>query len=355
MKRHLYIITICLFITSLYSTKKDFVQGIYISAYTAASKNFTSILDSAEVAGINTVVVDAKEMQGEIFLKNWKTSTSISHSYVRLLDLKEVNEEVKKHNMKLAVRVVMFYNINSALVDTFAVPHKKNGGLWTENGKASWLDPSDKTVQKDLLEFIEHIASLGINEIQMDYIRFPTQGKLEEAVFDFQKGNNNSSTTADIGKTEIIRGFLEKVRNICDKYNTVLSADTFAITLWQNKTDIVNTGQDIRIMTKYLNKLHPMVYSSHFVDNFGGRNNLWNEPYHIVYQSVQKTKEHCAPDCKIIPYIQANNYKVNYGKAYVYAQLSAIKDSNSDGYILWNARNNYYKTLSWIREYNKNM
>ena len=52
--------------------------------------------------------------------------------------------------------------------------------------KPSWLDSSNKQVQKDLLALVREVARQGVDEIQMDYIRFPTQGKLSGAIIDFQ-------------------------------------------------------------------------------------------------------------------------------------------------------------------------
>jgi len=55
----------------------------------------------------------------------------------------------------------------------------------------------------------------------------------------------------------------------------------------------------------------------------------------------------------VVPYIQAFNWKSNYKKEYLFAQIDAIKNSGGDGYILWNAQNRYLETLSWIIEKKK--
>ena len=96
-----------------------------------------------------------------------------------------------------------------------------------------------------------------------------------------------------------------------------------------------------------------MIYSSHFAKDFGYRENLPNEPYHIVYKGSVLSKKYTENGCRVIPYIQSNSWKVNYGYDYIAGQIQAVIDSHSDGYILWNASNKYYKTLRWIREFDE--
>jgi len=112
----------------------------------------------------------------------------------------------------------------------------------------------------------------------------------------------------------------------------------------------MNTGQDIGRISKHLNALHPMIYSSHFGKGFSYREDIYNEPFYILYRGTQLTRKKAEPDCAIIPYIQANSWKVNYGKEYVLAQIKAIKDAGGSGYILWSSSNKYDDTLRWISE-----
>ena len=145
--------------------------------------------------------------------------------------------------------------------------------------------------------------------------------------------------------------FVSRAKIICDKYDVTLTADVFAIVSWQRSADINATGQDIKKMTKYLDAIHPMIYSSHFAKDFGFRKNLYNEPYFIVYKGSVLSKKYADINCRVIPYIQSNSWKVNYGYDYIVGQIQAVIDSKSDGYILWNASNRYYQTLRWIREF----
>lgn len=336
---------------------KKFTKGIYLTAYTINTPKFYTILDSAEAAGINTLIFDLKNMNGHIFFKMPQKGFLRSENIKPIVNIDKVIRAAHERDMRAVARLVMFHDQITAQRDSTLRPNSINGGAWQESKrkKASWLDSSNPQVQSTLLDIIETVAQKGIDEIQLDYVRFPTQGKISEAIFTFQKEDSlkvkNDSTYIFRKKSDIIKNFVSKAKRVCKKYNVTLTADIFAIVSWQRNVDINATGQDIKKMTKNLDAIHPMIYSSHFADDFGFRENLHNEPYYIVYKGSVLSKKYADSECRVIPYIQSNSWKVNYGYDYIAAQIQAAIDSNSDGYILWNASNKYFKTLRWIREF----
>ena len=336
-----------------------FTRGLYLSAYTVVTKKFFTILDSAANAGINTIVFDLKNINGDIFF-SIKGDEGIKNDNIKpFINISKVVNKLHRRNIRAVARLVMFHDQYLAENDTLLRPLMENGNVWKENrnGKPAWLDSSQPDVQKRLLDIIEQVAQQGVDEIQMDYVRFPTQGKLANAQFYFQKEDSYfakvDSNYIKRCKSDIIQKFVEKAKNICEKYKVTLTGDIFAIVAWQRKVDVQNTGQDIRKITQYLDAIHPMIYSSHFSASFGYRKNIANEPYYIVYKATKLTQKYTNKKCKVIPYIQANSWKVNYKPSYIYAQIEAVKNLNADGYILWNASNKYLKTLRWIKKYNQ--
>ncbi|HCX72647.1 MAG TPA: hypothetical protein DHM37_02930, partial [Candidatus Cloacimonas sp.] len=336
----------------------DFTKGLYLSAFTVGSNKFETILDSAQAAGINTVVFDLKNMKGRIFF-SVPQKDSLRRSRVKpVLNVQKTVKALHRRNMRAVARVVMFHDRYIASRDSTIRPRSTAGGVWQEYRRhgPSWLDPSLLEVQAELLSIVEEAAKNKVDEIQLDYVRFPTQGKVGEAEFDFMRKDSllakQDSLYKKRSKIDIITEFTRNVKNICNKYNITLSADVFAIVAWQRAADVENTGQDIARMTKNLDFIHPMIYSSHFSDGFGFRRDVANEPYHIVYKAAKLTKRHSSPSCRVAPYIQANRWRVNYKPEYIYAQLQAIEDLGLDGFILWDAANNYFDTLRWIRERN---
>ena len=334
-----------------------YTKGIYLSAYTVASKRFSTILDSAEASGINTVIFDVKNMHGDILYSTRQKGDLARKNIKPTITINKVTKQLHGRNMRAVARVVMFHDEFVANADSTLQPEYSDGTAWHESERRGprWLDSSNKKVQKRLLEFIDEIASSNIDEVQMDYIRFPTQGKIGEAIFDFMEEDSlkiqRDSTYIMREKSDIITTFVKQIKGVCDSYGVTLTADIFAIVAWQRKADVQKTGQKIAALSKNTDAIHPMIYSSHFSDNFGFRSDVPNEPYHIVFKSTKLTIDNTSKNCSVVPYIQANSWKVNYGKEFLIAQIQAVKDSGADGYLLWNAAGNYYNALRWIREY----
>ena len=337
--------------------QKDFTQGLYLTAWTVSSSKFETILDSAQAAGINTIVFDLKNMNGHIFF-NYSDSNNNDKSNIKpIFNMEKVVEKIHQHEMRAVARLVMFHDQHMAKLRPEWRPQKKDGTAWRESKKLkpSWLDSSHPDVQKRLLNLIDVVSDSTIDEIQLDYVRFPTQGNLSEAIFHFQaidkRRSVSDSTYVKREKSDIIKDFVRRAQAICSKKKVTLTGDLFAIIAWQSKNDVKNTGQSICKITHHFQSIHPMIYPSHFAKDFSFRKNIWDEPYYIVYKATKLTQENSQPSCKVTPYIQANEWRAHYTKKYVYAQIQAIIDRKADGYILWNASNKFLKTLRWIKNF----
>ncbi len=338
------------------SKDKDFEKGIYLTAYSVAGKSFPELLSNAKNSGINTIVFDVKNMDGTIFDKKAQKSTYKQFSFRNTLDIRKVTEVIHDADMKAVSRIVMFHDINIAKKDSTLCPFRFDGSHWIESKRKgpAWLDPSNHKVQSILLTLIDWTARQGVEEIQLDYVRFPTQGDVGNAIFAYQKEDSLFAEKDSLykfrSKDDIIASFVKKASAICHSHNVRLSADVFAITSWQRKSDISATGQNLKKMSLYLDEIHPMIYSSHFDKHFDFRKNYWNDGYLSVYEGSVRTMVNSNKNCKVIPYIQGNSWRVRFNKEYIYSQIAAVKDSGSKGYIFWNASNRYSKIFDWIKE-----
>ncbi len=335
----------------------NFTRGIYLTAYTVNSNKFKSIIEKAKKAKINTVVFDIKNMNGYVFFSQDKKMKYLTTNHKKIVDIKKTVSYLHKNGIRAVARIVMFYDQFLSNKSKELRIRRKDDGYWQENKrKFSWLDSSNPNVQTYLLNIIKIVAKSGIDEIQLDYIRFPTQGNQKEALFYFEREDKKLSKIDSLyikrKREDIIIEFLKKVKKITQKYNITLGGDVFAITAWQSKKDITSTGQNIKRMTKFLDSIHPMIYSSHFTKNFAFRKDIYNEPYFIVFLTTLHTKNFTSQNCRVIPYIQANSWKVNYIPEYIFTQIQALKDAGANGFILWNASNKYDKTLNWLIEKN---
>ena len=334
------------------------MQAIYVTASRAASVGFDAFLDLAKDAGLTAIVFDAKEMQGHVHFSIKDHPELIYTVSDNVLDIDQTVKKIHDKGLYAIARIVQFYNRETARRHPELRPLNRNGGYWNEReGAPTWLDSSHPDVQEELLRIIEIVAKSNVDEIQLDYIRFPTEGAINSASFYFErediellKANPNYVKRE---KRDVIRDYLKRVRAICDKHNVKLSADVFAIVAWQRAVDIRSTGQDIKYMSPYLDKIHPMIYSSHFSDDFGfEKPDFRNHPYHIVKTGIEKTIAAADPKCEVMPYLQAFSWRVNYTRNYMFQQLDATKDSGAKGFLLWNTSANYTNGIGWVKEWN---
>jgi hypothetical protein len=333
-------------------------KGIYLRTDIVKGAHFDSLLIKSKNAGINSIVFDIKDMKGRIYIDIEDCPTLITRQGDLKIDLKSTVEKIHNAGMIAIARMVVFHNMRAAQADSTICPKDSLGKRWVEIPQKGpqWLDPSIKSVQEDMFSLIDLTVKGGVDEIQFDYIRFPTQGKISDAIFYYMTEDSieaeADTTYRKRDKVDIIEDFIRKISSKYQRKNIRFTADIFAIVSWQNSLDIQATGQDISRMSKYLDALHPMIYSSHFANNFGYRDNVHNEPYNLIFQGIKSTQRKADPKCKVLPYIQANSWQVNYKKEYIAAQVAACRDAKADGYILWNATINYQSTLNWLAEIN---
>lgn len=327
--------------------KRNFIaKGIYISGNTAGSKRIFELVDKLLQCGGNTIVFDAKDVDGMV--------TYNSNSYLvkkvqgdrtpPIKNIKKLIDELHKKGIYIVTRIALF--CDQALVEykpVWAVYSKKTGKLWKENNLWFWLDPSLVDVQNYNLSLACELAKLGVDEIQFDYIRFPAKGDIKDAVFNFD--------TNKIEKHTIITSFLKKAREKLSCYNVLLSIDVFGVTIWQDPQDLSVIGQNLVDLFKYIDIISPMLYPSHF-EKFNNTKNPADYPYEIIYKSCDLLKKLTKNTNVIIrPWLQCFPLKVtNFNKFYILEQLKAIKDVNEiSGWLMWSAKNNYDKLFEALR------
>lgn len=182
---------------------------------------------------------------------------------------------------------------------------------------------------------IERAAKMGFREIQLDYIRYADRRDMERLPLKF--------------KYEQISSILNRARKLTDSLGLELGADVFGRITLNNNDQI---GQKLEIFGNYVHNLYPMVYPSHY---YGDPEKIAN-PYGTVKEGVENSKERI-PKTRIIPYIQGFGMKIKPSgltlPQYVLKQFHAVDDANGDGYVVWNARNDYSATWQAAREYER--
>ncbi len=193
----------------------------------------------------------------------------------------------------------------------------------------------DKRHVDEIMAAIQVAAKTGFREIQLDYIRYADSRAMQRLPLAF--------------KYEQIGKILARARTLTDSLGVELGADVFGrITLNQND----QIGQRLELFGEHVHSLYPMVYPSHY---YGDPEKIAN-PYGTVKEGVKNSIERI-PKTRIVPYIQGFGMKIKQARLtlpeYVLKQLYAVDDADGNGYVVWNARNDYSATWKALREYDK--
>ena len=135
--------------------------------------------------------------------------------------------------------------------------------------------------------------------------------------------------------------------------NCKLSIDIFGVVAWGKNIDIKKTGQRIELLYKYCDIISPMLYPSHFDDNFINEADPQTNPYYFIFQGVKKVINLSKNRVIVRPWLQAFKWRVrNYNTDYILKQIKAANDSGGYGYLFWNASNRYglvFETLKRLK------
>jgi len=219
------------------------------------------------------------------------------------------------------------------------VLHNKQGGLWRNNRGWYWVDPASKKAWEYNLSVVKQAIDYGFDEINFDYIRFPSDGTLSTIVYPFWDSVASKSAVM----TEFFKYMDEGVR----EYNpdTMLSIDIFGYVFL---SDDINIGQNLAMMLPYFDFVCPMVYPSHYYAGNFGFVNPAEHPYEVIQKTFEKQKkflEEQGAVLKVRPWLQAFDMGATYDGRMVGLEKKATYDFGPQGWLLWNARNTYSKSI----------
>ena len=178
------------------------------------------------------------------------------------------------------------------------------------------------------------MISRGFNEIQFDYIRFPTDGlNLQNAQFRWK--------TDGMGKESALMSFLSYARQNID---APLGIDIYGANGWYRTG--ARTGQDVEMLANYVDVICPMFYPSHFENEFLNYEPYAERPYRIYFYGTYRNSIIGRNKIIVRPWVQAFKLGVKYdqqyyNKDYVQQELFGIRDSANSGYMYWNNVGNY--------------
>ena len=307
-----------------------YVRGIHLTAWVAGSQKqrarFEKLIDETE---LNCTVIDIKEYEGQIYVPGYKPADAYRATLNAIPDIKTYLQHLKSKGIYTIARIVVFKDDIAPRRNPAMAVKTPSGELWKDRKGLTWLDPYNKNAWEYNIGLAEHVADLGFDEVQFDYIRFPSDGNIKECRYSQQ----HSSTTASGALVDFLKLANERLR----KKGINTSIDVFGLTT--TVTNGMGIGQKMIEMSEHIDFVCPMVYPSHYAKGEYGLVNPNLNPYRTVHISIKGAKKSMGKNSiKLRPWLQDFSLGAHYGPKQVRAQIQACYDCGVADWLLWNPR-----------------
>ena len=352
-------------VTEVKPVQHNEVRGIYVAAAAHMDENI-ALANSSDV---NAFVVDLKdEANGILFNSNNEFAKSMTlYSYSRdketgaetwtekgnyisnSYNLDDVVKRCHENDIKVIGRIVCFNDISLAKNHPEMSIQDSSGNTmrFKLEGYHMFVNPYNSDSWDFIIDIALEAIERGVDEIQFDYVRFPTiSTKSGESPY---FGPEDSTPT----RIDAINRFLQTARRrIQDPTGIPVTADVFGIIL-SSELDgkLIGQGWSTVGLTG-VDAVCPMLYPSHYATNtvLNGKNFDYPDlyPHDVMYNALIAGKEAASAEgfATVRPYVQAftatwvTNH-LNYKVPEVKEQIRAINDAGYSEWILWNAAGNY--------------
>lgn len=221
---------------------------------------WNELLTLAKNTGVNAFVVDTKDERGRVF---HDTSVALAHELGVVsdaYDLDQVLADMDRLGLYKITRIVTFQDPPLASADlSIAAVNVDTGRTWETNNGRGWLDPTDPNSWEYALALAEEACERGFDEIQFDYVRFPSDGPISKLRFDNFEFDEYYSPEAQQTRVSVISAFLTEAHDRLHPMGCAVAADIFAIVL-ESRTD-EGIGQMPGQLSSAVDVLSPMIYS----------------------------------------------------------------------------------------------
>jgi hypothetical protein len=311
------------------------VRGVHVTMALAGLPGKLNEYVALRKSGLNTIELDVKDENGIVgFPVNVPLAKQVG-SAKRYYDVRPAVSRIHAAGLYLIGRFVTFEDpLLSAGAPSLAI-RRADGSRWLNSAGLGWSNPYDRRVWKYNVDIAVEAAKAGFDEIQFDYVRFPSDGDLSQVRYPGRHAQPMGWT---------IPMFLKYARSRLKPLGVRISTDVFGL----SATRDLGIGQLPRRMAPFVDAIYPMVYPSHYVSGEYGIVEPNSRPGTTVAYSLRdfRTKLR-GRSAKLIPWLQDFSLGRTYTLADVQDQIQAARLEHAKGFMLWNAAGVYtVKALS---------
>jgi hypothetical protein len=343
------------------------VRGVYVSSWVIGTPSVRDkFYKTFEDTNLNAVLIDVKDSSGvvtfDITDQKLKNESIIEN---RIRDIEGVIDYFHKKNIYVIGRIAVFQDPGAAKrYPERAVKSKKSGSLWKDNKGLTWIDAGNKDQWKYIEDVATYAYSIGFDEINFDYIRFPSDGILRDMYLPNSEGQE---------KNKVVSSFFNYIGEAMKAKNIPTSADIFGQTTSDDTG--MGIGQTLQAALRSFDYVSPMSYPSHYVKNYHNIKDPDSNPYQTIRLSYQDAlmridkmaKEESSTETKVgtttnitidevkynaqkelyikklRPFLQDFTLHFEYGRKEVQDQIKALNELGIKSFLMWNPSSRYTK------------
>lgn len=343
--------------------KPAVVKAIYFTSWSAGSQTrIREAINLIKSTELNAIVIDVKDYTGKVaFITSSPLIKKYGSEEMRIPDFPALVSRLHQEGIYVIARIAVFQDQELIKARPDLAVRDAQGMIWRDNKRLGWVDPGSRDVWEYNVEVAREAAKAGADELNFDYIRFPSDGDLNAIRYPF-------SDLTKKYRRQIIRDFFVFLSGSLKDTGVKLSIDLFGLSA-VNRDDL-GVGQYLEDALPYFDFVSPMVYPSHYASGFIGYQNPAAYPYEVIKYSldnalsrrlaflqpattststlpVEEPARHAA---EIRPWLQAFDLGAIYDAAMIRKEKQAVYDAGvTAGWFLWNP-SNYYRSAALEKE-----
>jgi hypothetical protein len=312
------------------SPRVQHANALYISGPFARAGS-AEIARFLRAARMDAAIIDFKDGQGRLTYDSALPEFAEQES-IFIQDPAALVRELQAEGIHVIGRMVCFNDRVLSVRDPSRaiLDNRPNheGETWTSWGTGGgWLNPWDERNHELLLRLADEIESFGVDEIQLDYIRFPVDEGVRFASYAYEQNN--------ISRAEWLHGFL---RRMDGRVAVPLAADVFGLAAYRDG-DASGLGQDLELWADVIDVFCPMLYMNAMTDWNRGRP---NRARNLVQYGVSRLRERIGPRPVIRPFLQGfENGAEDWSPDFIAEQIRGARLGGADGFMFWNPGSNF--------------
>jgi hypothetical protein len=291
----------------------------------AAEEDINRFFEMANTTELNALMLDLKDESGYVWYNSADPTAAEVGAVRNAYNLGAIAERADQADLYLIGRIVVFNDpVAARAKPDMAVWDTATNGPYLSRGQY-FLDPTDPAARAYGLSLAQEACSMGVDEVQFDYIRFP-DARTESATFD---GGIELET-----RTTTIIGFLQEAVASLHPMGCAVGADVFGF-ITAPGVDDGGIGQRWEEVTGIVDVASPMVYPSHYDTGWYDFDEPNDHPGPMVTNALEDGMARLARNVVVRPWLQ----DFLYTPEQVRAQIEAAEEFGL-GWMLWNAASN---------------